>query len=71
MVSLANLIAVGSSVGFTGNDKPLKNLESKLRARGGSMVGELQRRLHKLYRVGKIGVKTNASRRRAIGTDPG
>lgn len=57
-ISLANVTAVGASVGFTGKTEPLKHLEKALRGKStaSGSAGELQRRLQGLVQAGKVGV---------------
>lgn len=60
-VALASATAVGSSVGFTGNDKPLRKMERNVRGRvthGSAGMNKARDHLHdhlrKLRREGKV-----------------
>ena len=51
-LALATAMAIGSSVGMTGNDKPLKAMERSIRGvtRGSSGMNKMRDHLHKLAR---------------------
>jgi hypothetical protein len=64
-ISQANIAAVGAGVGFTGNIKPLRALESQLE--GGSPVSavmkETQKTLGKMIQAGTVKVHGSDNRR--------
>lgn len=59
LVDSAKVQAMATATGFSGNDKPLEELERSLTgtSRGGGLKGELRRRLAPLVRAGAVKVK--------------